>query len=463
MATLKTQRLPYYADSSQLFSALATEPWAQWLDSGHHTHGSETSRSSGSRYDLLVARPFITMLTYGAKSQIHQDGCTRHSDLPPLTLLRELLLPYSTMAPSPYPFTGGALGYLGYELEIPTHTSTHPRTLPDLAIGIYDWVVVVDHSQQHTTLLSYQHHPSTLKAWPALIALFSQPKKLPSLTPLRATGQLHESLGEIAHHHAVERIQRYLHAGDCYQVNLTQQFSVQVEGDPYQGYLDIRAQHCAPFSAYLCLEDGNVVMSFSPERFIQLQDHNVTTAPIKGTRPRGSTPIEDQRLLAELQQSLKDRAENIMIVDLLRNDLGHCCIPGSIRVPLLCQIESHPNVHHLVSTICGKLRPDMDGIALLEAAFPGGSITGAPKIRAMQIIQELEHCARSIYCGSIGYIGFNGNIDTNIAIRTAYTHQGRLNFHAGGGIIFDSVASEEYQELLHKARFFLDYLQLTPL
>ena len=224
---------------------------------------------------------------------------------------------------------------------------------------------------------------------------------------------------------------------------------------PFELYLTLRARNPAPFAAYMQVGDSSI-LSISPERFLRVDpDGWVETCPIKGTRPRGREDEEDQRLAEDLQQSEKDRAENIMIVDLLRNDLSRVCLAGSVRAPSLCQLERHPTVHHLVSTVVGRLAGGQDAMTLFRAAFPGGSITGAPKIRAMQIIADLEQTARSVYCGAIGFFSLTGAMDTSVAIRTAIAEGGRLYFNAGGGITIDSDPEAEYQETLDKAQAFI--------
>jgi para-aminobenzoate synthetase component 1 len=266
------------------------------------------------------------------------------------------------------------------------------------------------------------------------------------------------NLDRAAYAAAFERIQHYIREGDCYQVNLAQRFAAHAEGDAWQAYRRLRAINPAPFSAYLSFPFGQI-LSASPERFLRLRNGQVETRPIKGTRPRNASPASDRALAEELRQSTKDRAENLMIVDLLRNDLGKSCEPGSIRVPALFAVESFATVHHLVSTIEGRLAPGMDALDLLRGCFPGGSITGAPKLRAMQIIEELEPNRRGVYCGSIGYIGYDGAMDTNIAIRTLVYSEGCLRFWAGGGIVSDSDLDAEYQETFDKAAAMLRLME----
>jgi para-aminobenzoate synthetase component I len=250
---------------------------------------------------------------------------------------------------------------------------------------------------------------------------------------------------------AVRRAVEYVHAGDCFQVNLSQRLLAPLREHPLELYGRLRELNPAPFGAYFDLGDFQI-LSASPERFLRVHpDGEVETRPIKGTRPRGKTPEEDAALVRDLANSPKDRAENVMIVDLLRNDIGKVCEYGSVRVPRVCEVETFRYVHHLVSEVRGKLKPGLGPLDLLAAAFPGGSITGAPKVRAMEIIAELEPTARGPYCGCLGWIGFDGAMDTNILIRTFTAGRGWVQFPVGGGIVADSDPAREYEETLHKA------------
>ena len=252
-------------------------------------------------------------------------------------------------------------------------------------------------------------------------------------------------------------VQHYIRSGDCYQINLAQRFSAAYRGDLWQAYRRLRAATPTPYGAYLAWGDQGI-LSLSPERFLRVEGTQVEARPIKGTRPRGHTPWQDRQYAHELRHSLKDTAENVMIVDLLRNDLGRVCRPGSVRVPQLCGLESYANVHHLVSVITGELTADQHALDLLGAAFPGGSITGAPKVRAMQLIDALEPSRRSVYCGSIGYVDVRGHMDTSIAIRTAVADAGHLHLWGGGGLVADSDEEAEYQETLAKITRLMDAL-----
>ncbi|MFC6635846.1 aminodeoxychorismate synthase component I [Microbulbifer taiwanensis] len=257
------------------------------------------------------------------------------------------------------------------------------------------------------------------------------------------------------------RILDYIAAGDIYQANFTQRFGTGYEGDLFAAYLALRGRAAGPFSAYMDLPRGKL-LSLSPERFIRADGNSLQTEPIKGTAARNSDAAEDARVAKALQASAKDRAENLMIVDLLRNDFGKLCRRGSVRVPQLFQLASFANVHHLVSTITGELSEEYSFADLLGACFPGGSITGAPKRRAMQIIGELESSPRGAYCGSVGYLSSCGRADTNIAIRTFTASDGRITCAAGGGIVADSDPAAEHEECLAKVRLLLETVEQFP-
>jgi para-aminobenzoate synthetase component 1 len=270
------------------------------------------------------------------------------------------------------------------------------------------------------------------------------------------------NMTEESYSQAFDKIKYYLKEGDCYQINLTQRFVSPCVGKPWIAYQTLRKINAAPFSAYLNTPQVQILSS-SPERFLKVHQRMVETKPIKGTRPRKANAAENQQQIDDLKNSDKDRAENVMIVDLLRNDISKSCEAGSVRVPKLFDIETYTTVHHLVSTVTGVLAKTQHALDLLRSCFPGGSITGAPKIRAMEIIEELEPNRRGVYCGSIGYIGFDGNMDTNIAIRTLVHSDGTIRFWAGGGIVNDSVMAAEYQESFDKAAALLQVLaQFSP-
>jgi para-aminobenzoate synthetase component 1 len=450
MNTPLQHQLPYSKDCSSLFATISHEPWAMWLDSCEQ--GGELGR-----YDIIVARPHTTLITRGDSTEICRNGKSRFSTDDPFGLLREYLATDAAPGEFDAPFSGGAVGYFSYDLsrriEKLLTQAVDDLAMPEMVMGIYDWALVCDHHERRCRLLSHGNHSDTSAAWPQLVAMFAAAAEEALSAPedeFVACGAVRANMSRDEYQAGFSRIQHYLEEGDCYQVNFAQRFSAAVHGSPWSGYLKLRRKNPAPFGAYLNTPFGQILSS-SPERFLKLKGKQVETRPIKGTRPRSDDAVEDQAMVEQLRNSSKDRAENLMIVDLLRNDLGKCCRPGTIHVPQLFTIEHYATVHHLVSVIEGELEPGADALTLLRHCFPGGSITGAPKLRAMQIIEELEPQRRGIYCGSIGYIGYDGMMDSSIAIRTALHQNGKFTFSAGGGIVRDSVCDEEYQECYDKA------------
>jgi para-aminobenzoate synthetase component 1 len=446
--------LPYQEDSARLFEAIADLPWAAFLDSGR-------CFAAQARYDILVAEPYATLVTRGKVTEIRHNGASELSPEDPFTLLKRYLEPAQENHCG-LPFSGGALGYFGYDLarrleRLPA-IAEDAEKLPEMAVGIYDWAVVVDHHSRRSCLVSGGRDPQTRKKWDELMARFSQPAEERFRTPFRITSKIVSNLKPEHYAQAFKRIHDYIRDGDCYQVNLAQRFSAAAAGDPWLAYQALRIINPAPFSAYLNTPYAQI-LSASPERFLKIKDHQVETKPIKGTRPRAGYPRLDAALAEALRESEKDRAENLMIVDLLRNDLGKSCETGSVKVPKLFEVEGFATVHHLVSTVTGTLAKDKGALDLLRGCFPGGSVTGAPKLRAMQIIEELEPNRRGVYCGAIGYIGFDGGMDTNIVIRTLVYSAGTIRFWAGGGIVIDSRMEDEYQETFDKAAAMLRLLE----
>ncbi len=445
--------LPYRPDSAALFEAIADLPWAVFLDSGAH-HPAQ------SRYDILTAQPYVRLVTRGNLTEIHDSGVelTRED---PFALVRRYVNADAGCASS-LPFCGGAIGYFGYDLarrieKLPALARDAER-VPDMAIGIYDWAVVVDHMERRSWLVGQGRDPDTDIRWNALVRLFDAPFPERPRVPFRITSSVMSNFTREEYGRAFDRVMRYIRDGDCYQVNLAQRFSAEASGDPWLAYQALRVMNPAPFAAYLATPYASV-LSASPERFLKVESGRVETKPIKGTRPRAGHARLDAELVKALLASDKDRAENLMIVDLLRNDLSKNCRLSSVKVPRLFDVESYATVHHLVSTVVGELDEGRDAIDLVRGAFPGGSITGAPKLRAMQIIEELEPHRRGVYCGAIGYVGFDGNMDLNIAIRTLVMSRGEARFWAGGGIVADSKMEDEYQETFDKAAAMLKLLQ----
>ena len=415
------------------------------------------------RYSFVAADPF-QMLT-ARDGVVALDG--RAVDADPFAVLSRELARYP-VAPRPDlpPFQCGLAGWFGYEL------ARHLERLPaaggddmafgDLAVGFYDCVAAFDHRERRAWVLSCGHPEpdpeARLRRAEVRAAEFARlietaPQDLPPTPAPGKAPRVEANFRRGDYEAAVQRVIDYIHAGDIFQANLAQRFEAALpEGlAPFDLYRRLRAINPAPFSAYLDF-DGTVVASSSPERFLQLRGGRVETRPIKGTRPRGATAAEDEALARELLASEKDRAENVMIVDLLRNDLSRVCRDETVTVPELCALETFATVFHLVSTVTGELRPGATALDLLKACFPGGSITGAPKIRAMEIIAELEPTRRGPYCGSVGYLSFTGDMDSSIVIRTYAIKDGTVTFQAGGGIVADSNPAAEYEETLDKAR-----------
>lgn len=441
------EELPYFEDSTALFFPWADRPWSVFLDSGfpHNQQG---------RYDILSTDPITTLVTRGDTTEIRTGTSVVFSPEDPFTLVQQAL-DKNTSLPSELPFCGGAIGYFSYDLarrleRLPT-IAQDTETIPEMVIGIYEWAVVVDHQRRRTFLVGQDRIPPVHRQWLSSIHVRGQIRTPSNIhSQFRVVSDTISNLHWPEYQHAFRCIQRYIHEGDCYQVNLTRRFSAYYKGNPWTAYCSLKQLNPAPFSAYLHFPQVHVLSS-SPERFLNVVQHRVETKPIKGTRPRSNDPFIDREHVQALQVSLKDRAENVMIVDLLRNDLGKNCVPGSVEVPHLFEIESYATVHHLVSTIHGQLAPDRTAVDLLRGCFPGGSITGAPKVRAMEIIEELEPHRRGVYCGSIAYVSFDGQMDSSIAIRTLVCSGGVIRFWAGGGIVTDSEVEQEYQECYHKA------------
>ena len=446
-----TMTLPWRQDAAEYyFAPLSASPWAMMLHSGYANHPH-------SRYDIVVAEPRITLVTRGKTTDIsHADGTVTTSQDDPLALLHDALAScaFNEAAIPDLPFIGGAVGLFGYDLgrrfENLPQLAQADINVPDMAVGVYDWALIVDHHRQVVTLLSY----GDVHARQAWLAQQSAPTAQPfTLTSRWQSNMSREQYGE-----KFRQVQAYLQSGDCYQVNLAQRFQASYQGDEWQAFVRLNHSNRAPFSAFLRFDDS-AILSLSPERFIQLEQGQIQTRPIKGTLPRLDDPQADAEQANRLANSAKDRAENLMIVDLMRNDIGRVAVPGSVRVPELFVVEPFPAVHHLVSTITAMLPPTLHATDLLRAAFPGGSITGAPKVRAMEIIDELEPHRRNAWCGSIGYLSACGNMDTSITIRTVTATQGTLYCSAGGGLVADSEEAAEYQETFDKVNRILSQLE----
>ena len=449
----------------KLFRQFLNSRYSFFLESGG-------SVGNFSRYSFIGSEPFLVFKSKGDQIEICEQGQTQRFSGDPFDVLKRLISQYNLASSGHSPFPGGAVGYFGYDLchfvEKLPRNSFDDLQLPDCYLGFYDLV------------LSFDHLTGRL-----FISSSGLPEKEPARRRERAKWRLEEMLnklnkaswedfsvreeyniGEIssnfsrsAYLDAVERAKEYIRAGDIFQVNLSQRFVCSRMALPFTIYEKLRRINPAPFASLLNFPELSVVGA-SPERFLRISGRKVETRPIKGTRPRGRDDLEDKELARELWESEKDKAELIMIVDLERNDLGRVCEYGSVKVPKLITLETYPTVFHLVSTVEGVLKEDKDHIDCLRACFPGGSITGAPKIRAMEIIDELEPNQRGVYTGSIGYIGFNGETDLNIVIRTMVMTGEKIYFHAGGGIVADSDPASEYEETLHKAKALIKTLSI---
>ncbi|MGU5699244.1 aminodeoxychorismate synthase component I [Aeromonas allosaccharophila] len=442
--TLHIHHLDHSAELHQLFARLQHQPWAMLLESAGPL-------GADNGVDIISADPLATLETRGLVTTLtrHGESSEHHED--PLALLartQQQLLGELDLCATRLPFIGGALGLFGYDLgrrfeRLPVQAAAD-IAVPDMAVGIYDWALLRNMASGDWQLVHWGDEAGLANRLAWLEQQQAAPRPAFSLQGAWQSNMSRAEYGE-----KFARIQEYLAAGDCYQINLTQRFSAPYQGDEWQAYCLLATANKAPFSAFIRLPDS-ALLSLSPERFLLLDGRHIETKPIKGTRPRHPDPATDRQVALELAQADKDRSENLMIVDLLRNDIGRVSRPGSVSVPHLFSVESFPAVHHLVSTIHGELDARWQGVDLLRACFPGGSITGAPKIRAMEIIEELEPQRRNAYCGSIGYLSQHGRMDTSICIRTLIAEAGRLHCWAGGGIIADSDADSEYQETYDK-------------
>ena len=437
------------------FHQMAKAPHSFFLDTvlpdcydlGHHS--------------FMGARPFMVLRTKGENIEIVTvKGVERTTGNPFDTLSRLLSLFEIEGDIDALPFTGGMVGYFSYDLG--RFVEDLPRTVeddlqfPDLYVAFYRKVLAFDHRTgvwyMNVTNLDGSPEIDPEKEIAKISRSFNALMAAPPPAPMPASAaEIESNFTHEKYLKSVDKTLDYIRAGDIYQVNLSQRFQTACSEHPVQTYMRLREKNAAPFCAYLGFDDIRVLSS-SPERFLRVRGRKVETRPIKGTRPRGKTEEEDRRMMEELGASVKDRAELNMIVDLERNDLGRVCDYGSVEVTRHAAIESYATVHHLVSTVEGDLKKGVDIVDLLKATFPGGSITGAPKIRSMEIIDELEPTARSVYTGSIGYIRFDGDADLNIVIRTVLAGRERLSFQVGGGIVADSDPEAEYRETLHKGR-----------
>jgi para-aminobenzoate synthetase component 1 len=454
----------------ELFEFFRHEPNCFFLDS------SMDPQKLG-RYSFMGADPFIVISSHGRKIRIIEAGMPTITRGNPFDILETYLEKYRLdITDAPIPFIGGAVGYLSYDLchfiERLPMTAIDDLRLPESYFGFYDLILAYDNLFKKTYIVStgfpeqeeehrLQRAQERLNNIKEKLAIFPHNPPLPVLNVTEAKKS--ELVGNFTHDHyvtAVAKARQYIIEGDIFEVNISQRFETRLSIPPWELYLRLRNINPAPFASYLGFDKVTIVSS-SPERFLRVQGDRVETRPIKGTVRRGKTSREDLKNARKLLASIKDHAENMMIVDLERNDLGRVCRYGSVRVSELAILEMFPTVYHLTSTVVGILRSDKNRYDLLKATFPGGSITGAPKVRSMEIIDELEPTRRSVYTGSIGYLSFDGNMDINIVIRTFIIKGNRAYFQVGGAVVYDSDPESEYQETLDKGRALVKALDLA--
>ena len=434
----------------QLFQRLQGRPYAMLLLSGGDL--------DSARYSLMGWDPFLVLRAKGNRVVIQGEGWRREQTGNPFDVLEDCLGSLALPGQTPVaPFSAGALGFLAYDLK--NHLERLPVTvqddlqLPEMVLAFPRHLIIHDRWEARTTQVEVEYAlPGGTPALPREPDLSWEDLRRAAALPLEQTykvGELKSTFTKERYLEAVRRTREYIRQGDIYQVNISQRFSFPFQGDFYRLFLQLFQRNPAPFYAYLNCSDFQI-LSTSMERFLLRQGDYLETRPIKGTRPRGRTPQEDETMRQELLASVKEDAELSMIVDLLRNDLGRVCQGKTVRVKEHKRLEAYENVYHLVSIVTGRLRPECSHVDILRATFPGGSITGCPKIRAMEIIDELEPVVRQVYCGSIGYLGLHRNLDLSIAIRTAIRSQDVVHFAVGGGIVYDSEEVAEYEETLHK-------------
>jgi para-aminobenzoate synthetase component 1 len=447
-----------------LFKELQNSPYSFFLD-------SVIGREGSGRFSFLGCEPFLVFKSKRDSVTLEwNDGRIDKLKSNPFFVLKEIFQRFTVFrAPAPeygIPFTAGAVGYFGYDMkdfiEKLPDIAKDDLSIPDCAIGFYDTVLAFDHLKGKTYLSNVEFSGIRTDAKERLKMTLSKnrdrhhfsgrttDRKIVSVPIFKAGGDLRSNFTKADYMKNVEEAKEYIKNGDIYQVNLSQRFEADLKGEPYELYLRLRDTAPAPFASYLNFEDV-VIISSSPERFLMKRGPYIETRPIKGTRPRSRDPLTDELNEISLKESYKDRAEHIMIVDLERNDLGRICEYGSVKPTEFIALEKYSTVFHLVSTVSGKLKEGIDSIDCLMATFPGGSITGAPKVRSMEVIEELEPVKRSLYTGAIGYISFDGNMDTSIVIRTIVVKGDKLFFQVGGGIVADSDPEKEYYETLDKA------------
>ncbi len=444
-------------NSFEIYTLFKNHRYSFILDSGmdHQKLG---------KYSFIGFDPFLIFKSKDHHIKIVENTKVATFEGNPFVKLKELMHQYKMDYHTELPFIGGAVGYMGYDLC--HHIEKLPRTavddvnIPDCFFGFYDGVIIIDHTKQKVFIASLGIKDCPEKIVKRIIQIIQEGKKDGVKIDLKTKSNLVEFKSNFTKKEyiaALRKLKNYIQNGDIYQANLTQRFECKLEQSPYELYAKLRKINPAPFASFIDFGEGYIVSS-SPERFIKIKNRRIETRPIKGTKPRGKTVEEDRLNKQELLTSEKDKAELLMIVDLERNDLGKICKTGTVKVTELFHLEEYATVYHLVATIVGNIKDQYDAIDCIRNIFPGGSITGAPKIRAMEIIDELEPTQRNVYTGAIGFIGFNDEVDLNIVIRTIVCKDGKAFFQVGGGIIWDSDEESEYEETLCKARALMQAL-----
>jgi len=471
------------ASVSDLLSQIDDRNHSILLDSGKYKHNNDDNSSENAKtktiqnfsnadYDIFCSHPCLTFEKHDNHSHLQIDILSSSLDninfnkleQDPLKQMRDILeqVKHNSQDHSynssddggevELPFNGGWLGYFSYDfgrsLELPERKRTTDKNVHFCRFGLYRWALISDHKKKTSVLYNFG---LSKKEWQKIKNIFNLqiPNKLNTAKRFELNSPFKSNINFETYREFFRKIQENIIAGNCYQINYAHQFSASFQGSSFDAYQHLTKVNKSPFSAYLNFADFQI-LSLSPERFIQIKNRSVLTQPIKGTAPRHSEEKIDKKSANDLLSSEKDRAENLMIVDLLRNDLSKTADTGSVKVPELFGLYSFESVHHLISTITSKLAPEFDMFDILQSCLPGGSITGAPKIAAMKIIDELESFNRGIYCGVIGYMDFKGNMDTNICIRTLLAKNNKMTCYAGGGIVFDSNVESEYQETFDK-------------
>ena len=438
-----------YPPIHQIFSLIHKEADAAFLDS--------SLQNQLGHYSIIGLKPYLKLVngkTFTVNGEI--------SKIPFEAYVKDYLKKHEEINHTTLPLTSGAIGYFSYDYgrskeNVEAHCPVDVE-IPDCILTFYDNFIIEDHKEKKLWLVANDHGQDAESGMKELLDLVQKAKKpIVSKRPQNKKNQVSANFTKQEYMDAVSRVIDYITEGDVYIANLTQQLKIKSNLSPYEMFEKLREDNPSPFGAYLNYGEFQIVSS-SPERFLQMKNGKIKTRPIKGTRKRGTTPEEDFMLKKELEESSKDQSELLMIVDLERNDLNRVCVPGSVKVTELFEVETYATVFHLIANVEGRLRPDLTVMDLLEATFPGGSITGAPKLRAMEIIDELEHSRRNIYTGSLGYLSLDGDCDFNIIIRTALCKDQTFYLGVGGGITCESDPLFEYEETLQKAKALLESL-----